>query len=55
MNEDLRGYAGVCLPKDTKAIISLMKGLKIDLELIQAIDSDNAKLKKTVIHGMRLE
>lgn len=53
VNEDLRGYAGMCLPKDTNAIISLMKELGIDLDLIKSIDSDNQKFKKTVIGDMR--
>lgn len=54
VNDNLRGYAGVCLPKDTKAISHLMKKLDINLDLIHATDSDNSKLKKTVFEGMRL-
>lgn len=52
-DESLRGYGGMCLPKDTKAISYLMKELKIPLDLIHTIDSDNEKYKKTVFNGMR--
>ncbi len=54
-NENLRGYGGVCLPKDTKALSSLMKKLQIDLKLIETIDDDNQKIKTTVFEGMRIE
>ena len=52
-SENLRGYAGVCLPKDTKALIYFMKKNKINLELIKILEKDNNKLKKTVFKGMR--
>lgn len=52
-NDDMRGYAGMCLPKDTKALIHLMKKLNIDLDLIKSIENDNNKFKKTVFKGMR--
>lgn len=55
VNKSLRGYAGICLPKDTVAIISLIKKLKLNFELIKSIDSDNKKFKKTVFKGMRLK
>ena len=53
VNPSLRGYGGMCLPKDTIAIASLMKNLDIDLKLIQSIHDDNLKFKKTVFNGMR--
>jgi UDPglucose 6-dehydrogenase len=53
VNSNLRGYGGMCLPKDTIAIASLMKKLDIDLSLIQSIHDDNEKFKKTVFNGMR--
>jgi len=53
VNSNLRGYGGMCLPKDTIAIASLMKNLNIDLSLIQSIHDDNEKFKKTVFNGMR--
>jgi nucleotide sugar dehydrogenase len=55
VNENFRGYAGVCLPKDTKALDSLVKELGLDLKLFEVIDSENNKFKKTVFNGMRLE
>lgn len=53
VTDSLRGYGGMCLPKDTKALAQLMKQLDIDLKLIEAIDQDNSKFKKTVFNGMR--
>ena len=53
VNPSLRGYGGMCLPKDTIAIASLMKQLHIDLKLIQSIHDDNLQFKKTVFNGMR--
>ncbi len=53
VNPNLRGYGGMCLPKDTLAIASLMKELDINLELIRSIHNDNEKFKKTVFNGMR--
>ena len=55
VNKNLRGYAGVCLPKDTLAIRTLLKKLKLNFKLIQAIDSDNGLFKKTVFKGMRIK
>ena len=54
VNENFRGYAGVCLPKDTAAIAALVKDLKLDLTLFETIERDNKKYKKTVFEGMRL-
>lgn len=54
VNDDLRGYAGMCLPKDTKLFINLLKKLNLDYDLIDSIESDNSKFKKTVYKGMRL-
>jgi UDPglucose 6-dehydrogenase len=52
-SDDLRGYGGLCLPKDTKVLMNVFAQLGLDLELISAIDKDNAKFKKTVPTGMR--
>lgn len=52
-NENLRGYGGMCLPKDTKALSYLMKELQIELDLIHTIHLDNEKYQKTVFSGMR--
>ena len=53
VNPSLRGYGGMCLPKDTQAIASLITELGLDLELIKSIHTDNNKFKKTVFNGMR--
>ena len=53
VSNELRGYGGSCLPKDTKALIALSKRLNLDLSLIESIAKDNNKLKKTVFNGMR--
>jgi UDPglucose 6-dehydrogenase len=52
-NDKMRGYGGMCLPKDTKAIDSLIKKLGLDLQLFEAVDQDNKKFKRTVFPGMR--
>lgn len=54
VSEGLRGYGGMCLPKDTKALARLIEKLNLDLKLISAIDQDNSKFKTTVFNGMRL-
>lgn len=51
---DLRGYGGICLPKDTKAMADLCRKLNLPFELFDAVDSDNEKVKTTVFPGMRL-
>ena len=53
VSDDLRGYAGACLPKDTKALGALAKRLNTGLQLLETVDLDNEKLKKTVFDGMR--
>ena len=36
VDDNLRGYAGMCLPKDTKAIAKLIKDLGLNLKLIES-------------------
>jgi len=54
VNDNFRGYAGMCLPKDTKALDSFVKELGLDLKLFETMESENDKFKKTVFDGMRL-
>lgn len=51
---EIRGYGGMCLPKDTKAMADLCKQLDLPFELFKTIDHDNCQVKKTVFPGMRL-
>jgi UDP-glucose 6-dehydrogenase len=44
----------MCLPKDTKALDSLVKELNLDLKLFEVVDQENDKFIKTVFNGMRL-
>ena len=53
VNDNFRGYGGVCLPKDTKAIAALCKRLKLNLKLFETIDEENNKFKKTIFDNMR--
>lgn len=49
----MRGYGGMCLPKDVKAIDNLIKRFQLDLDIFQAVDHDNQRFKRTVFPGMR--
>jgi UDPglucose 6-dehydrogenase len=53
VNENFRGYGGVCLPKDTAALASFVKELKLEMDLFHVIDNENKKFKVTVFDGMR--
>ena len=55
VDDSMRGFGGMCLPKDTKAIKHLKDRLGIKLQLLDVILSDNEKLKTTVFSGMRDE
>ncbi len=52
-NENLRGFGGMCLPKDTSAIAALAKQFNLDIEFFDMILSENEKYKTTVFNGMR--
>lgn len=45
-NENLRGFGGHCLPKDTSAWANLVKNLGLDYTMIEAVIKDNEKLTK---------
>jgi UDPglucose 6-dehydrogenase len=52
-NENMRGYGGMCLPKDVVALKNCLEENDINNELFQAIDNDNKKFKITTFSGMR--
>ena len=52
-NENLRGFGGVCLPKDTRAIVALIKKLGLDVDILPAILSDNEKYDTHLFDNMR--
>lgn len=54
-NENFRGFAGVCLPKDTAAIAHLAEKLDVDAKIFEIIVEDNKLYKPTVFDGMRME
>lgn len=54
-SENLRGYAGKCLPKDTRALIKLFDTLGLAESLFTSIDRDNNLYNSTVLPGMRKE
>ena len=45
-NDNLRGFGGHCLPKDTSAWNNLVKKLGLEYSMIQAVINDNEKLSK---------
>ena len=53
-NDNLRGFGGVCLPKDTQAIDAIVRELNLPMQLFSAIVEDNKLYKTTVFEGMRL-
>jgi UDPglucose 6-dehydrogenase len=45
-NENLRGFGGHCLPKDTSAWANLVKNLGLNYSMIDAVQKDNEGLSK---------
>jgi UDPglucose 6-dehydrogenase len=54
-NKNFRGFGGMCLPKDTKAMASLCREKGLDVDFFDNILKENAKYKVTVFKGMRKE
>jgi len=53
VNNRLRGYGGMCLPKDVAALAHTLEKHDLDFDLINSIKEDNKKFKKTTFSGMR--
>lgn len=51
VNENFRGFAGMCLPKDLHALTSLMKDTNV--RFFDNLLEENSKYKATVFKGMR--
>ena len=54
-NDNLRGYAGPCLPKDVQAMIHFCKKLNINAGIFEFLDKENNNFKPTVLADMRKE
>ena len=54
-NDNFRGFGGMCLPKDTKAIAAFCKDNNLDVQFFDNILKENSKYKTTVYEGMREE
>jgi UDPglucose 6-dehydrogenase len=52
-NENIRGFGGMCLPKDTKALAHLCKDLEVPVTFFQIVLDENDKYEVTVYGGMR--
>jgi UDPglucose 6-dehydrogenase len=54
-NKNFRGFGGMCLPKDTKAIAALCRYENVNVDFFATLIEENAKYKTTVFDGMRKE
>jgi len=55
VNKSFRGYTGMCLPKDTKAMAAIATSLKTKVGFFKALEDENEKYPKTAFPGMRKE
>lgn len=53
VNDNFRGFGGMCLPKDTAALAAFVKELNLDMKLFETIVNENKKFKVTVFDNMR--
>ena len=54
-DENLRGFGGMCLPKDVNALNYLSEKLGTNTEFFKHLIEENKKYKTTVFEGMRKE
>ena len=53
VSKELKGFGGMCLPKDTKKLQDVLQKNNLHFDLIDAIIKDNNKFETTVFKGMR--
>lgn len=54
-NENLRGFGGVCLPKDVSELATILEKAGVNKNLFKEVLEINSQWKTTVPEGMRLE
>ena len=52
-NESFRGFGGMCLPKDTKALNNLCESKDIPIQFFKMLLDENGNYETTVYKGMR--
>jgi len=52
-NKSFRGFGGMCLPKDTKALNNLCESNDIPVQFFKMLLDENDKYETTVYKGMR--